>query len=162
MSILIIIKRTDSVHKNAFNLNRSVFLVFQRWRKGGVWSLRRSHGPMTWYHMDKTRRFHVLYNTKWKWMTGCEVRRDGIIVPGAGANSNMHSSWLSTSLFSLVEQLHHQAHKTTVHFFFLANCISTESYMDPCINMPIFSPSPGTGNWEKTKNNKQVIEMNTR
>ena len=40
-------------------------------------------------------------------------------------------------------------------FFFLANFISTESYIDPCIYMLIFFPFPGTGNREKT-GDKQV------
>ena len=47
-------------------------------------------------------------------MKGCEVRRDGLIVPGAGANSNnTHLSRLSTSLFEASKP----REKTTLHFF---------------------------------------------
>lgn len=58
-------------------------------------------------------------------MKGCEFRRDGIIVPGAGANSyNTHSSRLSTSLFLSIEATQKKNH----NFFFLAIFfISTQS-----------------------------------
>ena len=69
-------------------------------------------------------------------MKGCEVQRDGIIVPGAGTNSNMHSSRLSTSLF-LASNCFIIEPTKQLYTLFLANVISTELYMDPCIYMLI-------------------------
>ena len=74
-------------------------------------------------------------------MKRCEVWRDGIIVPGAGANSNTHSSRFSTSLFSLesnnfiIEQIkkgkkHHTLfsrqlyfHRARIHVYYMEESV---------------------------------------
>ena len=62
-------------------------------------------------------------------MKGCEVRRDGIIILGAGANSNnTHSSRLSTSLFSPFSiQLTKKKHHT---FFSHPQVLATERRLE--------------------------------
>ena len=89
-------------------------------------------------------------------MKGCEVRKDGIIVPGAGANSNnMHSSRLLTSLFKALKP--QKKHPT---FFFFSNFLyfHTKSYMDPCqftcLHFQVLAI-------ESVLEKQQVIKMNT-
>ena len=114
-------KRTDSIHKSVSNLNRSGFFLFTKVEergKNGAYDLRVvPKAPWLdtiWMRKDDFVSYIIPSESEWKDVrsgeTGLSSRAREPILICTHLDFWPHS-------FSLVDQLHHQAHKTTIHFF---------------------------------------------
>ena len=94
-------------------------------------------------------------------MKGCEVWRDRIIVPGEGANTNMHSSWLLTSLFFPRRSTSSSSPQNNHTLFFSPTLFPQSHTWIHVFTCLFFFPSPGTFD-SKFELNSQVHNYDTR